>query len=113
MNGSEKQITWANEIKASKAEQFAALRSKVISSIGTKALDFIESLDSAVFWIDNRDRSATEMLTSLLRGGLSTKGNQSDERATIDQATGIITVTSKAIVQDGKGGHYETTTRTI
>lgn len=113
MNGSEKQIKWADEIKAGKAEQFATLRSKVISPIGTRALDFIESLDSASFWIDNKDRSAMEMLTSLLRGGLSTKGSQSSERATMDQATGIITITSKAIVQDGKGGHYETTTRTI
>ena len=113
MNGSDKQITWATEIKASKTEQFATLRSKVISPIGTKALDFIESLDSASFWIDNRDRSAMDMLTSLLRGGLSTKGNQSNEKATMDQATGTITITSKAIVQDGKGGHYETKSRTL
>lgn len=113
MNGSEKQITWATEIKESKAEQFATLRSKVISPVGIKALDYIESLDNAAFWIDNRDRSPMEMLTSLLRGGLSTKGNQSNEKATMDQATGTITITSKAIVQDGKGGHYETTTRTI
>lgn len=113
MNGSDKQVAWAIEIKESKAEQFAILRSKVISPIGTKALDFIESLDNAAFWIDNRDRRPMEMLTSLLRGGLSIKGNQFSEKATIDQATGTITITSTAIVQDGKGGHYETTTRTI
>ncbi len=113
MNGSEKQITWAIEIKESKAEQFATLRSKVISPIGTKALDYIESLDNAAFWIDNRDRSPMEMLKSLLTGGLSIEGNQYSDKATIDQASGTITITSKAIVQDGKGGHYETTTRTI
>jgi hypothetical protein len=113
MNGSEKQITWANEIKEGKMQDFAELQSKVISPIGTKALDYIKGLDAASYWIDNRDRSAADMLKSLLRGGLAINGNQSSDKATMDPTSGIITITSKAIVQDGKGGHYETTVKTI
>lgn len=110
MKGSDKQIKWAEDIKASKATEFSALRSKVISPIGIKALDYIESNDVAKFWIDFRSTSVMDMLNSLLRGGLQIKGAGQSNRAVMDKTTGQITVTWTAIVSDGKGGHSETYT---
>lgn len=94
MNGSEKQIKWAEDIRASKASDFAALRSKIIDPKGIKAVDFIESIDAAAFWIDNRSRSVLDMMTSLVRGGLSIKGGLFADKAVMDMASGTITVTT-------------------
>lgn len=115
MNGSEKQITWANEIKAGKNFGAWAGKGKDAAANATidKAIAFIGSIDNAAFWIDNRDRSEQAIMTDLFAGRLQIKGSSSGAKAKIDSATGQVTITEKMIVQDGKGGHYETVTKTI
>jgi hypothetical protein len=53
------------------------------------------------------------IMDKFLKGGLLVKGWQYSERATIDMTTGVITITWTEIVQDGKGGHKSTRTRTL
>ncbi len=90
MNGSEKQIKWAEEIKAAKAEEFAKLYKAVRNDIGTKAISYIESNDNVAFWIDNRDRKVADLLNQLCRGGLAIKGDGFAVKALLDMQTGAI-----------------------
>ena len=113
MNGSAKQVKWAEEIKAGKASEFEAIRKAIKNEIGAKAVDYIDSNDSAAFWIDNRERKVPDMLNGLCRGGLAIKGNSNSAKALLDTTTGMITITWTEIVQDGKGGHMATKTQTI
>lgn len=93
MKGSDKQIKWAEDIKASKAADFASLRSKVRDPKGIKAMDYVEAIDWAAFWIEYEKMSAMQIMNVLLRSGLLIKGWQFQDKATMDQATGVITVT--------------------
>lgn len=113
MNGSEKQIKWAESIIASKQQQFEDLRTRSKSELGKKAVDYILSQPKASFWIDYRTYSPDDMLRQLLRGGLSIYGDNYDHKATLDPQTGIITITWEEIVSDGKGGHKERRHQTI
>lgn len=114
MNGSQKQIKWAEDIKASKdfSKFLGKGRNEQANAIIAKAVSFIESNDNAAFWIEYQDSSEMEMLNGLMTSGLLVKGWQFDHRATMAQ-DGTITITWEEIVQDGKGGHKETRTRII
>jgi len=109
MKGSEKQIKWAEEIKATMKQDFDTIRTQFEGNIiATKAIDFVESLDNATFWIDNRKSTPMTMLTEIAQGNLRTKGDGYSHTAKFDQTTGKITITWNEIVSDGKGGHHET-----
>ena len=112
MNGSEKQINWANDIKSNK--NFAELRKMVNGNpIALKAIAYVENNEYASFWIEYKNLTAMQMMDRFLTSGLLIKGGEFDHRAKIDKATGIITITWQEIVQDGKGGHKETRTQVI
>lgn len=114
MNGSNKQVKWAEEIKATKNfDQFInAARGEAAKVIVTKAIGFVKNIDDAKFWIDYRNSSEMDIFNKLMTGGLKVKGHNNNRTAKMAQ-DGTITITEQVIVQDGKGGHYETKTETI
>lgn len=114
MNGSEKQVKWAEDIKASKNfDKFIdSARNEAAKVIVTKAVNFVKSIDSAKFWIDYRNSSEMDIFNSLMRGGLKINGHDNNRTAKMAQ-DGTITITEQVIVQDGKGGHSETKTEVI
>jgi hypothetical protein len=108
MIGSDKQIKWAESIRANQAEAFSKLRAIAIKSpIALKAVNFVEHIDNASFWIDHRQYSAERMIDLLLTVGLQIKGFAFGNVAIMDTKTGVITETWEQIVPDGKGGHKE------
>jgi len=108
MRGTEKQIKWAAEIKATMKPDFDAIRTQFEgNAIATKAIDFVQGLDWASFWIDNRSSNPMTMMNEIAQGKLRTRGNGYGHTANFDQATGAITVTWTEIISDGKGGHKE------
>lgn len=112
MNGSEKQISWAEDIKSNM--DFAKLRKMVNGNqIAIKAIDYVENNENAAFWIEYKNYSAMHLMDQFLTSGLLIKGSSFDHRAKMDKATGTITITWEEIVQDGKGGHKETRTQVI
>jgi hypothetical protein len=112
MNGSEKQIKWAEEIKS--GMNFGKLRKMVNGNpIAIKAIDYVESNEIAAFWIEYKSYSGMQMMDKFLTSGLLIKGANYDHKAKMDKATGVITVTWTVIVSDGKGGYEETRTKTI
>lgn len=115
MKGSEKQIKWAETIKASKdfSQWLGKGKDEAANAVLAKAVAFIEAIDAAAFWIDNRDRTEQAIITDLLAGRLQPKGWQHDQKAKIDMSTGVITLTETVIVSDGRGGHKETKVTTL
>jgi hypothetical protein len=114
MKGSPKQVKWANDIRESKNfDKFIdSARSEAAKVIVTKAVNFVKGIDNAKFWIDYRNSSEMDIFNSLMTGGLKVNGHNNSRTAKMAQ-DGAITITEKVIVQDGKGGHYETRTETI
>jgi len=109
MKGSEKQIKWAEAIKNKMQPNFEDLQSKVNGNApANKAINYINNLDNATFWIDNRSNTPTDMLRKLCGHGLKIRGNGYSHVAKIDQVTGKITITWDEIISDGKGGYKET-----
>ena len=109
MKGTEKQIKWAEAIKATMKQDFDAIRTQFEgNAIAIKAIDFVQGLDWATYWIDNRNSNPMAMLNEIAQGNLRTRGDGYSHTAKFDQATGAITVTWEEIVSDGKGGHKET-----
>jgi len=109
MKGSEKQIKWAEEIKATMQQDFDTIRTQFEgNALAIKAIDYVQSLDHATFWIDNRNSNPMTMLTEIAQGNLRVRGDGYSHTAKFDQTTGQITVTWTEIVGDGKGGHHET-----
>ena len=107
MKGSEKQIKWAEDIKARiTANNFGM---ETVTEVGQKAIDYIASIDDANFWISYRDRTGVAMLQEMARGTLRIKGDGWGRTAKITP-DGTITETWEEIVSDGKGGHKETKT---
>ena len=107
MNGSEKQIKWAEDIKAGKIEKFNEIKSHAKLPAGVKLIDYILGQEQASFWIDYRGMTPGEILHLILTSGLmigntTAKANQSE-----------IVITWDEIVQDGKGGHLEKKQNTI
>lgn len=76
MNGSEKQIKWAEEIKANiNVEKFLGKgKDENGNEIIRKAVEFVNSIEDARFWIDYRNKSAMQILTALMESGLQVKG---------------------------------------
>jgi len=99
MNGSEKQVKWTEEIKASKNfGQFVKnAKGSKMEDFVTKAVDFVTSIESASFWIDYRDYSEVRILDSLAKGNLKPKGFGENATAKISQ-TGEITITEKSLI---------------
>ena len=109
MKGSEKQIKWAEEIKATMKPDFDTIRTQFDGNvIAIKAIDYVQALDWATFWIDNRNSNPMTMLNEIAQGNLRVRGDGYSHTAKFDQAAGTITVTWDEIVADGKGGHHET-----
>lgn len=109
MIGSEKQIAWANEIKAKIEAEAKPLYGK--AECFDRILTLILSIDNAKFWIDYRDRNLRSLLGSLSREGLRIKGLDYSNTIKCD-ATYTVTETWTEIVSDGKGGHTETKSKT-
>lgn len=112
MKGSEKQVAWAKDIKASTDKGFEAFKFRAKNAAANKIIDFIQSQEDARFWIEYRDYSAEMMLMSILKEGLRIKGFTFSENATATQ-DGKITITWEEIVPDGHGGYTATRTKTL
>lgn len=77
MNGSEKQIKWAEDIKTKMMPEFDNIKQRLSgNTIGIKAVDFVTNIDSAKFWIDNRSSNAMSILMSLQKGSLRLRGDE-------------------------------------
>jgi len=108
MKGSKKQIEWAEDIRATMQPGFDSIRAQFEgNAIAIKAIDYVQSLDHAGFWIDNRSSNPMIMLTEIARGRLYVRSAGSSHTAKFDQTTGKITVAWNEIISDGKGGHRE------
>lgn len=92
MQGTEKQIRWANDIKAKIEKQAEAFRARAKNDEAHKIIDFILSIDSASFWIDYRDSDFGQLLHNLARHGLRIKGFDFADNAKMDPKTGKITI---------------------
>jgi hypothetical protein len=109
MKGSDKQISWANDIRANLETSAQAIIGK--NQHADRAIAAILSIDEATFWIDNKDSNWQYLLNSLYSCGLQNKGREYSNILKADKATHIITETWEVIVSDGKGGHKETKTK--
>ena len=95
MKGSEKQINWAENIKAEKDfNQFLGKgRNEAANAVIAKAVDFISSIDSAKFWIDNRNSSEMDIMKNFMsQVGIAISGDDHADKAVI-ATDGTITVT--------------------
>ena len=105
MKGTAKQIKWATEIQTKVAAEAQPLIGKAAHY--DRIINLILSIDEASFWIDYRDSDFRSLLSSLSKGGLRNKGNGYSNLIKVDAAY-TVTETWTEIIQDGKGGHYET-----
>ena len=106
MKGSEKQINWANDIKATFVASAQSLLGK--NPHADRAINLILSIDDSNFWITYRENDWRFLLNSLYSTGLSNKGSGYSNNIKADKTTHIIAETWETIVSDGKGGHKET-----
>ena len=88
MNGSEKQIIWAEQIKAEKAAELAA--KNITNPVMKKGIEFLMSIDSAEFWIDFKEMSSVAMVMDLFKGGLFLRGRNFSDCVKMEQKTGEI-----------------------
>jgi hypothetical protein len=105
MKGTEKQIKWAEDIKAKM--NFNELKTKAINPMVAKGVNFVEAIENAEFWILYRDHAAGDIVRDLFKGGILVRGAGYTDKAKADVTTGIITTTKEKIIDDGKGGHIE------
>lgn len=114
MRGTEKQVKWAESIKASKDFSFfvGKGRDERSNAVIAKAVEFIGGIDNAAFWIDSRESSAMDLLRDLMGPGLEIKGIGFDDLAKM-APDGTITITWREIVQDGKGGSWAIRSKTL
>ncbi len=105
MQGSEKQIKWAQDIKAKMTEEAQNYLGKVEAY--DVVINKILSIDHAEFWIDYRDYSLQHILQSL-PSGIRVKGFGFSNTLKADKKTLELTETWDEIVADGKGGHKVT-----
>lgn len=112
MEGTKKQIKWANDIKSKMC--FEDLRKQFTDNpTAIKVINFVDNLDHATFWIDNRNSDPMTMLNEITRGTLRIHGSSYGHTAKFEQNLNIITITWDEIVSDGHGGHRETMTEVI
>lgn len=100
--GSEKQISWAEDIKASLT--FDNVKDHPVI---TKAKELIMANDDANWWINNRNRTGYDMIRAMLTGGLMISNRGNAKFAEIAHDGSSITITWTEIVSDDKGGHEE------
>lgn len=113
MKGTEKQVAWAISIM-SKVEtgledikkQFAGNQPAI------SAIEYIENIKYAAFWIDYRECDALDMLRKFSGSGLSIRGKSHSHIAKVDK-NGKITVSWSEIISDGKGGYQKTFTKEV
>ena len=105
MRGSEKQIAWAEKIRT-EINMKNAFGDQKLTPGAKKAIDFIDSIEDARFWIDHRENKAQALLMELARGTLQVKGSEFSHVAKIAE-NDEITVAWNEIVNDNKGGHRE------
>jgi hypothetical protein len=94
MKGSQKQIEWAEKIKANIEAEAKPYKGK--KAAYDKMIDFILSIDSASFWIDYRSQDFKSLMTDLYKGGLLIRGNDFSDCAKCDE-NGDITYGSKGL----------------
>jgi hypothetical protein len=94
MKGSQKQIEWAEKIKANIEAEAKQYRGR--KEAYDKMIDFILSIDNASFWIDHRDYGFKTLMTDLYKGGLLIRGTEFSDCAKCDE-NGDITYGSKGI----------------
>jgi hypothetical protein len=99
MNGSEKQVRWAEEIKTGKNfDKFIRnAKGSKMEDFVTKAVGFVTSIENAEFWIEYRDYSEVRILDCLAKGILKPGGFSENATAKISQ-NGEITVTEKSLI---------------
>jgi len=91
MKGSDKQIKWAEEIRASIAGRLPDMTSNPIAD---KAKQYVLAIDRAEFWIDHRDVEPITLLRMMVTGdGLEAGDRYQRIRAKLDAKTGTITET--------------------
>jgi len=110
MKGTAKQIKWAEYIKEKISANNYGMAT--LTEAGQKAVDYIDNIENASFWIDYRDYSGVSLLQSLASGTLRVKGFSFSNTAKITPE-GTIIESWDEIVPDGKGGHKETRTKII
>lgn len=95
MNGSEKQINWANDIRNGKAQEFEKLIGAATNDIARNAIAYIRDNECAAFWIDYRDTKPIDMFHSLFKGTLMIEGYSGFITAKLDPQTGEISETRR------------------
>ena len=104
MIGSEKQIKWAEKIQAEKKASFEEMKNQFAGNApALKALNFIQTLEFASFWIDNKGTDIMSFIRDICSTGLRIRGIGFSHLATINETTGLITTTWNEI--DSKGGY--------
>jgi hypothetical protein len=88
MIGSEKQIAWANDIKAKIEAEAANYLGK--KEAADKMIAFLLSIEYAAFWIENRDDDFRYLFTKLYKNGLMIKGSEFSDCAKCDEDGNII-----------------------
>lgn len=97
MEGTEKQVQWAEKIKAAlNVEDY-----KGKSPMMDIAIDFFEGIEDAGWWIEHKGMGLKSLCLQLMKG--LRVGNAT---YTLSK-NGKITKKWREIVNDGKGGHYE------
>lgn len=75
LTGTEKQISWAEQIRAKAMSGLAELEAQAAKSAGTEAqkqqftaaAGSLRAKSSAGYWIDNRDRSARLLINAIIK----------------------------------------------
>jgi hypothetical protein len=76
LTGSEKQITWAEQIRAKLMAELAEMEAMAVKSNGTEAQKqqladaaaTLRAKASAAYWIDSREQSARALIVAIIRG---------------------------------------------
>jgi hypothetical protein len=85
LTGSEKQIKWANDIRAKVQDDFDNFKTALKDNpAAIKGIEFIENIESSRFWIDHKDFDAQGLLV-LFSGelGLDFRGIEYADNARI------------------------------
>jgi hypothetical protein len=86
MKGTDKQIEYAKSIKENFSKQFEAIRNDPkTSDVAKKAIDYIEKIPYAAFWIEKKDRDPKAIIMDLFSGGLKVAGIQYANTAKMDK----------------------------
>lgn len=96
LTGSEKQIKWAEDIRAK-----ADWSTEGLTPRGKEIVDWTKGINDSKWWIENRDLKSTRDVISALTAGTFING----KLHVLDQKTGRIIKKWSDIISDGKGGY--------